>query len=665
MITRIPSIERVGESILHDDYDRLYDFFRSIWGASHSYVVLIARRCLNLNEIFMQVHTERGEVVSNAERMISNNALLLYAGEIAKYYADWGCFPSILLADDMIYHGRGIMTLLHSLEELVVARLQSLQEEILNKDERYYIHRDLACAVEIRAFGVNRQPLLIDDLYAQNIVKTSERDTSELRKLSQSISCFIQHIGEPYTSYVLSCHVQNLPPEVRPQKWAFQRWMYRGASQEIFFQTGGGLKDCEGLLPTVRLRRKYDDSKRADVTLTGLVAFGAVKEEVINHLSEEILQELKAPPFQRLRTVPRILEQQDPLCQKPRTQFLSLLMSVIALRQFFEALALEDEGERICFSGVEKDLEKVARNFARKQDILDELDVLLQEPPLWERLREILYEGFRKNAEPFLGCVPVDKKGYHEDAVRKTNHAVENLFYDIGMKSEKSAWQTVDSRSRFRPEEPDQDMISLRHYIKEIHDRENGGISKAQSLCCMLSQMDNGLMSMNVELSNRLLEEDGSEKIQCVLKAGELATFIKPRYYHLFIPALALVERDSNRLNLDRWTAVTRFIGELPEDPPDLPALKQEVKDEHTVLQELKRFGGRFVERLYECGQSLSGWDINLVTADDWRASGRGSYLSFVENNLARRRVYLDLAKAFLLKCEKERESKRQEERFS
>lgn len=53
-----------------------------------------------------------------------------------------------------------------------------------------------------------------------------------------------------------------------------------------------------------------------------------------------------------------------------------------------------------------------------------------------------------------------------------------------------------------------------------------------------------------------------------MLKAGELSTFVMPRYYHQFIPTLALVERNHWMLAVDRGEAVNRFIQELPEEFP-------------------------------------------------------------------------------------------------
>ena len=69
---------------------------------------------------------------------------------------------------------------------------------------------------------------------------------------------------------------------------------------------------------------------------------------------------------------------------------------------------------------------------------------------------------------------------------------------------------------------------------------------------------------------------------------------------------------------------------------------------EEQELQKLKRDGVAFVDRLYECGHSLNDWDFELMTADDWREEGDGSYLAFVRREAARQDVYTEMAQKFL-----------------
>lgn len=640
------SIKHIGESLLRDEYDGLARFFRKIWEKPHVYVVVIARRCLNLNEVFMRVYADEPDIVLNRTQIISNNALLLYSSEIADYYNTWGQFPSILIADDLIYHGRGIVKLLHDLEELVAARLEEIRKEKLTEDMRYYVHRDLAAMIDIYAYCVNQQPLLIDDTYLRRLDAESIRYTSELRNLSQQISRFLQAVGEPNTSYVLSTD-ETLTSQPRSEEWLNQPWSYRGNRQEMFLCTSGSHYVSPGFLPSVRIHRKYGYPDCPEVKLTALVVFGSITTQDVGRICGEVIHVLRKDGLDELKTVFRILNSDNILHQKARMQFLSFLLSVMCLRHFYRDMGLSETGPDIRRT----DLDKAARNFAREKDIYDEFTALYLHPTLWFDLEQPLYGAFSDSAKPFLAQSPKYWSVCQDALEDDTNFKVQLLFNKIGMDSEESAWHTVNNLERFRLETPSKDLISLKRYMAEISPR-NGNrpeIPESSAVSSMLAQMDNGLLSMNVE-TDLTCPEGASPEVCCVLKAGELSTFVMPRYYHQFIPALALVERKHWMLMADREEAVKQFIQELPDTLPaqEEPAehVGKALEEEAAAFQDLKKNGAAFVSRLYECGQSLNGWDIDLVTVDDWR--GEGSYLSFVIFEKNRQQVYLDLAEDFL-----------------
>lgn len=642
------SIKHIGESLLRDEYDGLAEFFRKIWSMPHAYVVVFARRCMNLNEVFMHVYADDPDVTIYRKQIISNNALLLYSDEIADYYNTWGQFPSILIADDMIYHGRGIVKLLHDLEELVAARLEELRGEKLSKDARYYVHRDLAAMIDIYAYCVNQQPLLIDDAYLRQLDSKSTRYTSELRNLSQQISRFLQSVGEPNTSYVLSID-KRLGAELQAEGWFKQPWSYRGNKQEMFLCTSDLHYVSSGFLPSVRIHRKYGYPECPEIKMTALVIFGNMTTEKINDICEDVIQVLQQNGLEKLKTVFRILRSENILHQKARMQFLSFLLSVMCLRHFYHDTGLPEEELNVELT----DLDKIARNFARRKDIYDELVELYGHPTVWQDLEEPFYKAFSESAEPFLSRSPKCWETHRDDLMDKTNFEVQSLIYEIGMDSDKSAWLTVNRFERFHLETPAKDLIPLNRYMDEISHKGRGAaeIPEASAVSSMLAQMDNGPMSMNVE-TDPVCPEGDPPKVHCVLKAGELSTFVMPRYYHQFIPALALVERNHWMLAVDRGEAVKRFIQELPEEFPVQEEPAEEVgktlEEEAAAFRHLKQNGAAFVSRLYECGQSLNGWDIDLVTVDDWR--GEVSYLSFATFEKKRQQIYRDLAKAFLSK---------------
>lgn len=613
----VSDIRWIGESSLHKNYDHFYRFYQKVWEQPHAYIVMNARRCFNLNHIFEQVRTGAG-------RTISNNALLLCAGDIARFFREHGRFPSILIVDDLVLHGRGISKLLSDLEELIVEELGDSDEE-MSQYKRHYIRRSLASAIDIFTFAANKQPLLVSDIYRQNLRWETSLYTREIRSLSQQISGFLQKADVPNTSYVLSYHITDAPDA--PMGWVSQEWSYRGAQQTVFFR-----QDLPGgFLPTVRLRRSYGQQDRCGMWLTSLTLLGELTEEVLSDACRQVEEALPSGQYEKVRA---ILQKQHPILQKQRAQFLSFLLSAIYLREFLAGLG-------IAFAAKDSDLEKIARNFGC--DMKGELELLISSAPLMAALHDVLESTLCAGARPFLQEPPVAGKSVSSWNKEAVNFSLEDYFYDIGMAAERSAYAVI-STNRL-PGKEDLSSVPMETLLRgktpRLHwdSRDGWKSSPQEKLSCMLSMMDNGLMAMNFEV------DPASGTVCSSLKAGELATFSIPRRLHLFIPALAKVEQDSWQVDMEPEDAVRQFIQSLPEPAEDGP----QAEKERAALAFLKSQGSDFVNLLYECGQTLAGWDIDLVTTDDWlEEEGEESYLAFVRRETDRRDFYLTLARQFL-----------------
>lgn len=636
----VADLNWLGESILHQEYNRLYAFFQKAWSGSHAYVVMMARRCFNLNHIFMEVHKVSHKVVTDENRIISDSALLLYAGEIAHYYVLHHRFPYILIADDVAYHGRAIIKLLDDLEGLVVSTLEESYGP-MSDDARHYLHKNMVAAIDIAVFAVSNQPLLIEADYLYKLDWESMLPLNNLKSLSQEISSFLLKADTPNTSYALSFSVPGDLGDADTQGWSKRTWRYRGATEEFFFcyhpLAGREPASQDNFLPSVRFRHMFLPQTYSKVWLTGTVLFGKTTAVVFNQISERILDELAAEHLQ-VPLISFILAQKHPLLQRTRTQFISFLLSIICLRDFSRS----NYSKQVSFDLKQSDLDKISRNFARKDDIIKEITAI-DNPVTWNQLRSIMYPAFCKNACPFLkqpdSFLPTsvqnlsgkrEKQGFH-----LLNHSVELVMEQVGMASEKQAYDTICGQQHFQPHDQSSGIIYMEDYWSSIEALD------PDKVACTLMLMDSGLMSMNVS-------ESDNNDLQIQLKAGELATFSTPRQFHIFIPALAIVERECWRLDLDTLTAVEEFIKSLPDTVEAEGEMTKALTAEEHSLQKLKRNGCRFIEYLYSCGHSLNSWDFELVTADDWRDEGSGSYLSFVRYQAARQDVYIEKARKFL-----------------
>lgn len=636
------NIHWIGESALRKNYEALYRFYQRIWKEPHDFIVMNARRCFNLNYIFLKVYEAEGGIAANTCRIISNNALLLYAKKFADSYARTRRFPSTLIVDDLVLHGRGLANLLSEFEELIVSELPGPPEE-MSRDERYYIRRDLASAVDICAFAANRQPLLLEDIYLQKFWCSQRLYTKEIRLLSQQISSFLQRADVPNTSYVLSCQLQG--PPVPSGKWTRQSWSYRGIRQEMYFRCRSRTEEIR-LLPTIRYRVDPGQEAGSPIWLTSLTLFGELTMSDLSEICGRMRAGLDQDAFPRLY---HILQQEHPLLQKQRAQLISFILSADRLKHF-----LVDAVPGYVFVDRDTDIEKVAQNFGKTADILTELQKLVNGPVLnaldavlWDMLRSLAAPLFH---EPMVERDAADVMGIYERLSREAvNARVEDIFYDLGMSSERSAYRILTS-SRYPADRCAPGEISLEDLLLWPdpdmgfwYPRYLRFAPPIRKLSSMLAMMDNGLMAMHIGYRKG---RDGGT-VQCFLKAGELATFSIPRRLYLFIPALALVERDCWRVNMDPPSAVKRFIDTLPD--ADMAALEADGEKEQRALLFLKTHGHDLVDLLYDCGQTFNGWDIDLVTSDDWMEESRDTdYLSFIFRGSEDQESYLERARDFL-----------------
>jgi len=586
----------------------------------------------------MKVHQGSGKTVDNVKRIMSNHALLLYTGEIAQYYKDYKRFPSILIADDVVLHGRSITNLLSELEELIISALAVPGKE-MSPSERYHIRRDLAMSIDIFAYAVNKQPLLIEDIYLQKLQWEQHLYIREIRSLSQQISSFLRKADVPNTSYVLSCRTdRSLEPN---NIWASQLWSYRGVKQRLYFYNDPS-KTSGSFLPTIRHRECRPTGGSSDQWVTSHALFGDLTVADMSFLCRKMAEKLDRAQFPWIRF---LLEQESPVLQKLRGQFISFVLSLIYLLRF-----LSDCNHElwVTFFNEDSDFDKIALNFGKIGTALPELKRLAGAPDILEELEVLLCDVLRGRAAPFLGrstslsaCEP-NRRGCDP-----MNCCVEDTIYHIGMLSEKSAY-AIASLKHYQTDRRDDGTLSLtsmllseEHRLRFAYHGSPKGM--AQKLSCVLTLVDSDLMAMNF----KCVPQEHGDTVRNILKAGEMSTFSIPRWLHLMIPALALVERDCWRVGLDPQTAVKKFIRTLPDTAQQSPGKKGQ--NEQAALSFLKIQGSDFVDLLYDCGHTLNGWDIDLITPGDWMEEGKdGSYLSFVHQMAGTQNFYLEQAGRFL-----------------
>lgn len=659
------SLEQIGVSILHDsDYHGFCTFFKDIWASKHEYVVIFARRCYALNNVFLRIFFEEKERQEKAERIISQNALLLYADEFANHYRKFGVFPGVLLVDDVMLHGRGVAKLLYDFENLICQELKkSWDHADFTENDRYYVHQRLIAAVDISIYAMNKAPALMDSSFMRRIKYATQQRSNELKDLSLRISTYLQKANEPNTSYRYSFPVPTVRLLSVVRNWHRVSWQYRGKKYDVFF------KQCDDLghfYPMVYthgveyIKDVKNTSALEEYTwVTGVAVGGDVSREdfdtvcadVIKVLQKEVCQDKKNPG--KFDFLIKILQSDHDLQQRQKVQLMSFFLSAVYVYDFCNEYGINVDMtyKKIVHdsSDIEKnilfDMHKIVTNFGKRADVNDGIWALFDENSnLIQLLREPLLK-FQSITSQISRDVINESSTANSSNVY--NRLVEDIFYRLGTDSEYEAYEISANNRRFVPSSHNgsPDVISLCKCLSEAEEVV-GQLDIYSILACVTILVDCGLAAMNFAYN------PVSKKIQCMFKAGELSTFTVPRRYHWFIPALALIEKEYYAKD-DRRAILSEFIEQLSLEVSQTSNGYTADENEQKAFSELKANGNQFIDRIYRCGQIINDWNINLLTMDDWMDSNSeqtGSYLDFLMRNNARRNVYIAKAKAFLQK---------------
>ncbi len=648
----------IRSSFSAEDFDNLTQFFQNVWMSNASYKVFMARRAFNLNYAFMDIMKVTYRSEYKIDNIMSNTALLLCAEEIADYYVITKCFPDILIVDDLLLHGRGISKLINNLEALIIQFIMVGHPREKLEDS---LHSKLRAALNIYVFARNTNGVLLDKQFALKAFK--QLPASELKTLSQQISRALQQCVVANTSYVLSA---ELPLAFYKKEYANRR----GSDGKSLFQYRGNVlryyyrNTDNKIFETIRAY--YDVETSLKRTATSLVIFGNISyfndgtANGFNSLCRYIADEInKIIPYSRIAS---ILRYNQKLLARARAQMLSYLLSICSYADFYREL-ISDEPHAIYKALLQSDYKKIITNFDKSQKLQSEIARLFYSFSHDSSLEDSIFEALsayigRVNQTSNVavqagshsrGRWEIAEHSEQYDSKEGPNskgdpHEVaEDIFYEIGINSECDANEYARSHRRFDPSVPGRDYIHFQKYLDLMKKDEIGYMT---SVACALNLMDSGLLAMNLEV-------DSENRIQCILKAGELSTFVLPRRFFVFIPALSIVERGYLRKGFSAETGISKFIDYLQNH-----CYQEEQGDNQENIELLRKLwrSKAAILYMYNAGQKFQDWDVNLLTTEDRISHGlddqgrldMGKYLSWASEEDKKERFYSYYARVFL-----------------
>lgn len=586
-------------------YNQIKEFMINIWESKAKYKVFMARRAFNLNYAFMEACDVQREDGYFIENIMSNTAFLLCAEKLAEYYRQFRQFPRVLIVDDLLFHGRGIIKLLDNFERLII---EFLDQKGIDAEEAI-LHEKLFLAVNIYVFAQNKDGLLIDRHYALK----SERfmEMNELRGLSQQISNALQGCGVANTSYVLST---VLPTDFsgksndNSDSKSSHLFRYRGYSQLYYY------KYSMNLLKTVRASISAKTLRSCNL-FTSLVIFSDILSEDFHKLCDDVAGQLDAViPCSRIA---EILRYKNAKLVRPKAQMLSFLLSIECFVEFYRE-KISTDGSALYSTLLKSDYRKIVTNFDKVSMLRYEVIELFKYISFSNVSEYVVSDTVGKYAPeirgmPEYGALTGFEAGYVADTMENALlcETAEDIFYEVGINAECDAVSYIHKRKKFESDSPGSDIIQLNQYLS-IMDRKTDTV---KSIGCIFQLMDSGLLSMNME--------QNQQRLQCVLKSGELSMYVLPRRFSVFIRALAIVERSAQKREDDVRVAISRFIDYLQNYCYEKDACGE--SEDQELLTKLKKSKGILLY-MYESGQHFQDWDTELLTEGDRIANIEAQY---------------------------------------
>lgn len=643
------AIKQIGELTFTDtrDFEGLARFFDNVMESDCDYVAAIARRCFALQSIFAQYRNKENK------RIISDNALLLYADKFAQHYIDYGRFPTVLLVDDLLLYGRKIAHWLHDFEQLIRQELMKFRGiNSLSENDKFYIHRDFMDAIHIYVYAMNVAPLLISSIYKRQIRKETERYTNELKGLSQSISNFIQEVCEPNTSYRLSLQIPTatLNALVTGAPFAYSyECRYRGEMRRVYV-----LDDHSGskFIPFAYTHGEECFNSNDHTWVTGISVGGNIKAKDFEDICQATIYTLntahQGKGKERYKFLTKLLGQKAKEIQSQRTQLISFILSVINVHDFFQTI-----GFNIVNANTPENLaqiEHISDNFGLCEDMKDCFSTIVFDVNLIAEFKNVLYQYF----EACPNTLVDENTNLTSADGNKSNEIIswiEEVFQQIGMNADKDAFEISTYEKRFDPNNPSADIIKLSKWLYEMDEsapnEEIASVSLYSKLAHLITIVDSGLAALNFEY------DSGEKTIYYSVKAGELSTFSVPRKIHWFIPALTHIEKTYYGTGYTAKELVKKFAEHLSEYKPEGGQYEAFAIDaEQAARHYLAQHGQAFADWLYDTGHAFRCWDVELLTYGDWREENRVNnklnYYTFLMRNSARRELYVEEAKRFM-----------------
>ncbi len=578
-------------------YSELLSWIEDIKEYDADYTVFVVRRSFVLVQILEDVwEQEKGEKL-NDFFYITDSAILTACEQIADFYRHNGCFPSILLCDDILLHGRNINNLIADIEN----RMRRLLPEA---DERVLLYQ-LERAVRVWVYTCSKDGILLDKRYEMSLRAYRKENVSFLHVLSGNISSLILNSKVANASYVCSAFFDKdaFLASITGHGWI--RTDYQNTVQYSIVLPAVSQYGDIGIICSYRATVKGDGMEL--VPFAFLPQINADETECLYH---DILKRMQRKGYSR-----------------DYVNIVNKLYSIEGRRAFYELLSFIHSGAllndffRSYNANCKKDydileMEKLSRNYFMGEWGLTKsfLKELVSNPLIADM------DDFKKHV--YICMYPstyiIAEKEYNrlqwtidDKAKARIREQLENLFFWQGMKEEVEAKKVLNSPSVREIQKLKRTVYGCAYVISAL-------VSETRNLnftmAYFMQMMDAGVIGISSNGGTRGIV-DGFCQFE---KAGEQSLLTQPIRNLRYIPFLNLLCDFCRELALDKKAVLNEFC------------IKYNLQAEYKQIE-------LFLDILDNMGQHPGDWmgDYNIRVSEGERSGlikMRNNYLKLFES---------------------------------
>ena len=556
----------------------LAQWYEHTLSGRYQYVVFVVRRSYLLALIMEKITGKKME--DNAlTTFLTEGALLLQCEEFARVYRETGRFPSILLCDDILIHGRNINHCIECLEKQLCLLLPEYDEQEI----KYALVRSIWIHVYVRS----DEQLLLLQRYEANYDCAYKAKASEWHKLSSDISTMILRSDMANAAYIYSQHIsedvfQHL------NLGDFVKTRYQNTIQYTRVSYVRTDSDVKAILTLRMIKNTNQEGYRV---IPFIFLPNLSREETMN-LQEYLLEQMTQVGFtEQDRAYIKQLEKISG--KRTFNELLTLILSQAVLQDFSRKNNISETEE----NSVEE-IVKLVRNYNLYgfKETGRFLHRIMKNTFFTVDELERVLTFFISDANKI--CTVSSARGINDRDKETIKESLEYYFYKQAEEEERAAYELRHQAYKMLVQSSERRVRGCGLVLNHLNEGY-GADEMTYSMAYFLQMMDAGVLSVSSFASNRT-EVVGFSQFA---KAGEQSLLLYPLEMDEYIPMLSYMQRQCEWGNRELQQEIIAYSGSSLCD-----ISQQEIGK---IL--------KFVNEIQGIGEKTTDWEENFWTKKQFK----------------------------------------------